>query len=330
MMLSRLVRDSGKWTLLFYVVPIVVLILLPFLAMGMMAYAISLFLFMTLAVAWNLQGGYLGDLSFGHVTFFGISAYTCALLEHHDLLHLAPLNVLLGALLASAFACVIGIPILRLRGFYFAIATLGLSNLLYLVYKIILKPITRGASGLIIPPPKPYHIEVYYYTILSIAIGAVVLSHLVVRSRLGLAFTAIRDDPSAARAIGINTTFYRILGFAISAFVVGVGGGFFAYHNSYINPAGVFSADTSFEMLVMVHIGGVGTLAGPIIGALILYPIEEIGRAFILRGYYVIPALLLILVFIFMPKGVVGMIREKDPFSKLRNLIRGGKPTDDT
>jgi branched-chain amino acid transport system permease protein len=323
-MVSKAVSESRRWTIPLYALAVAISLALPFFASELLAYATSLLLFMTLAVAWNIQGGYLGDLSFGHVSFFGIAAYTCALLEHYKLLHFAPLNILLGALLASAFAAVIGIPFLRLRGFYFAIGTLGLSNLLYLVYKIILWPITRGASGLIIPPPQPYHIETYYYAILLIAMGSVVLSYLVVRSKLGLAFTAIRDDPNAARAIGINTTFYRILGFAISAFVTGVGGGFFAYHNNYINPAGAFSPDTSFEMLVMVFLGGVGTLMGPVVGALILYPIEEIGRTFILRGYYILPAILLVVVFIFMPKGIVGMLKEQALFSRLNRTKRVG------
>ena len=311
--------DSRKKSLLCYGLPVLVLIPMPFLAPGITQYSITLLMYLTLAIAWNIQGGYLGDLSFGHVSFFGVASYTVALLEHYDILRFAPLNILLGGLVAAGFAALIGIPFLRLRGFYFAIGTLGLSSLLFLIFKNILSPITQGALGVIVPPPSPYHIETFYYGVLLIAFLSAIFAHLLVKSRIGLAFVAIRDNPMAARAVGINVTLYRVLGFSVSAFLTGVAGGYYAYQSSYVNPEGAFSVAVSFEMLVMVTLGGSGTLLGPIIGAVVLFVMEEIGRTFIQQGYYILPALVLMAVFMFMPRGIVGVFAERHFFLKLMN-----------
>jgi branched-chain amino acid transport system permease protein len=316
-----MVRSYQKRNVLYYGLAIVILILLPFLAPSMTAYAIALLMYITLAVGWNIQGGYLGDLSFGHVSFFGLAAYTAALLVDYDILSYAPLNIFLGALSAMAFAIVIGVPFLRLRDFYFAIGTLGLSNLLLLAFKNVLDPITHGAVGVMIPPPSPYHIEVFYYAILLLTIISMALAYAVIKSRIGLAFSAIRDDQTAARASGINVTYYRILGFAISAFITGIAGGFYAYYGNYVNPNGVFSTAISFEMFVMTFLGGAGTMWGPVIGAVVLYLLEEISRSVVQQGFYIFPALLLIIVFIFMPKGILGMIRAQYLPSTERNLM---------
>ena len=186
---------------------------------------------------------------------------------------------------------------------------MGLSNLLLLLFKNILSPITHGSVGVIVPSPQPYHIETFYYSILAISTFSVGLTYTVVKSRIGLAFTAIRDNQIAARFVGVNTTYYRLLGFAVSAFIVGIAGGFYAYYGNYVNPEGVFSPAISFEMLVMAFLGGTGTLWGPVVGAVLLYLIEEIGRSFIQQGFYILPAILLIIVFIFMPSGIGGIIK---------------------
>ncbi len=314
-----------KGRIILFCFTLIILIPFPFVASGMVAHAITLFMFITLAIGWNLQGGYLGDLSFGHASFFGISAYTAALLVDYDLLNFAPLNILLGALLAAAFAIVIGFPFLRLKGFYFAIGTLGLSSLLSLVFKNILAPITHGATGVLVPPPKPYHIEPFYYAGLIIVIISFIISYVVIRSRVGLAFNAIRDDQTAARAMGINITYYRILGFAVSAFIIGIAGGFFPYYTNYINPDGVFATSLSFEMLVMVFLGGAATMSGPIIGAVVLYFLEEIGRVYIQTGFYILPAIVLIIVFIIMPSGIAGFIKKYSSKLKIQDVFKRKK-----
>ncbi|MEW6275296.1 MAG: branched-chain amino acid ABC transporter permease [Bacillota bacterium] len=302
----------------------VILLVLPVLAPNLTAYGIGLLMYVTMAVGYNLQGGYLGDLSFGHAVFFGLGGYAAALLVEHNLINWAPLNVFIGACFAAFFAAVIGLPFLRLKGFYFSIGTLGLSSLLLLVVKNVLSPITKGEAGLMIPPPQPYHIEIFYYSILGIAALSGLVSFLIVRSRCGLAFTAIRDNPEAAAALGINVTACRVTGFALSAFIVGTVGGFYAYYASYINPEGVFAGTISFEVLIMVFLGGAGTLLGPFMGAAAFYVFEEVGRTYIGPGFYLLPALLLILVFLKMPNGIMGLIdgRNKKAVEKVSEVNR--------
>jgi len=290
----------------------------------MTAYAIGLLMYAAMSVGYNMQGGYLGDLSFGHAVFFGLGSYTAALLVEYQVINLAPLNILAGAFLGAVFATVIGLPFLRLKGFYFSIGTLGLSSLLLLVFKNILSSITKGAAGVMIPPPQPYHIELFYYSILGIAAASGLLSFFIIRSRIGLAFTAVRDNPAAAAALGINVTAYRVFGFALSAFIVGAAGGFYSYYANYINPEGVFAGTISFEMLIMVFLGGAGTLLGPYIGAAAFFIFEELGRAYIGPGFYILPALLLIVVFLKMPNGIMGIIegRSKTRAKKLSEVSR--------
>lgn len=306
------VFGSPSWM---YVSLIILLMAVPFVAAGLVVHWIGLLMYTTLALGWNLQGGYLGDISFGHAAFFGLGAYTVALLTQYGI-NLAPLNVLIGAVASALLAAVIGLPFLRLKGFYFAIGTLGLSSLLLLLFKNILASITRGAAGIMVPPPQVYHIEIFYYSILGIALMAGLVSFLTINSNIGLAFRAVRDNPSAARALGINVTAYRVLGFGLSAFIVAVAGGFQAYYSSYVSPEGVFAGTLSFEMLVMVFLGGAGTLAGPVVGAAVFYVFQEVGRTYIGQGFYILPALIMILVFVKMPGGVLGILRKRDGSEK--------------
>ena len=298
------------------VVGLAVVVAIPLVDQSLMAYAVSLVMYVALAIGWNLQGGYVGDLSFGHVAFFGLGGYTCALLVNYHILDWSPLNILVGGIVAAVFAAVVGLPFLRLKGFYFAIGTLGLASLLLLLFANVLAPLTHGEAGIVIPPPTIFHVQSYYYQILGIALGAGAISVAVVRSRVGLAFQAIRDNPEAARTLGINVTFYRVLAFALSAFIVGVVGGFFAYYTSYVLPEGMFDTTISFEMLVMVYFGGAGTLTGPVVGAAVLYAVEQGARNYVGQGYYILPAAVLVAVFVFMPTGIVGALRRLRPAGK--------------
>jgi len=304
-----------------YIIPFLLFLSVPSLTPGLLVYAISLLMNITLAFGWNIQGGYIGDISFGHAVFFGLGAYTVALLIANDIVNWGPLNVFIGALVAMSFAVIIGIPFLRLKGFYFAIGTLGLSNLMLLLFKNIFSPLTRGAAGIMVPPPLQYRIDLFYYSILGIIFLAGLLTYIIAGSQVGLAFKAVRDNPFAASALGINVTAYRIFGFGMSAFIVGIVGGFYSYYSSYVSPDGVFAGTISFEMMVMVFLGGAGTLLGPVFGALAFYLFQEVGRTYIGQGFYILPALLLIVVFMKMPDGIVGMLKGLGKLFK-KNSVR--------
>jgi len=296
-----------------YIIAILCTIPVPYIASsGITAITVLLLMYVSMSVSYNLLAGYLGDLSFGHATFFGIGAYTVALLTHYQVCYFQPVNILFGGILAMGFAAVIGYPFLRLKGLYFAIGTLGLSQIFRVLFKN--SDFTLRSHGINIPVPLPYSIHPYYYAIVALTFGIIVAADRIVNSRLGLAFVSIRDDPDAARMVGINVTAYRILGFCISALGVGIVGGFFAYFNSYVHPEGVFSLDISFEMLLMVFFGGAGTILGPIVGAVIVLLVEEIGRAFIRQGYLLLLSLMLMVVFLVMPGGVVGTLTKQTPF----------------
>lgn len=296
-----------------YVIALLLTALLPILLPGYVSYVIVVLMYVVMSLGWNVMGGYLGDISFGHAAFFGIGAYTVALLVNSGVSYFAPLNLLLGGAVAMAVGAVVGYPFLRLHGFYLAIGSLALLGIFYSVFKDILASFTRGASGLMVPAIKPYSVLPYYYSILVIALATVLFVEFIVRSRLGMAFAAIRDDPEAARAVGINITPYRVLGFSLSAFIVGLAGAFFAYYNNYVDPSGAFSLVVSFEMLVMVYFGGVGTVAGPVVGSIAVFAAEEAGRIVLQRGYLLVLAIMLLTVFVFMPGGVVGVLTGKTP-----------------
>lgn len=306
-----------------YIIAFLLFLFLPFLSSNLIVYAINLFMYMTMAIGWNIQGGYLGDISFGHSTFFGIGAYTVAILVAKDIVKLNPLNIFIGALVAMTFALIIGIPFLRLKGFYFSIGTLGLSSLMSLLFKNIFGSLTGGAMGIIIPSSPLYQVELFYYSILIITFLAGLLSYAITGSHIGLAFKAVRGNPVTASSLGINVTAYRIFGFSISAFIIGIVGGFYAYYSCYISPGGVFASTISFEMLVMVFLGGAGTLFGPILGSLVFFLFREVGRIYIGQGFFILPALLLVIVFLKFPDGIMGILKLKD-LTKLfeKNLLK--------
>lgn len=314
-MIKVLRLEIVKRKMPYILIPLFLLSVIPFIFPGITAYLILLLMYVTLSVSWNLQGGYLGDLSFGHAAFFGIGAYTSALLVHYGVSLYAPINILLGGVLSACFAVLVGYPFLRLKGFYFAIGTLALSEICRLMFKNVLSAVTLGASGVLVPPLKPYNVYPYYYGILILMFVTTLLVYMIINSRLGLAFLAIKNDPEAARMLGINVTTHRILGFSLSAFFVGLTGGFFAYYNCYVHPDGVFSSIISFEMLVMVFFGGAGTIPGPIIGAIVVFLAEEIGRVILKQGYLLLLAVMLIVVFTIMPGGISGLLTKRVSFA---------------
>ena len=278
-------------------------------------FLINLFMLAALAESWNIIGGFTGYASFGNVAFFGIGAYTTGVL-----LTVAgwPFALALpaGGLLAMAFAGLIGMPILRLKGHYFAIATLGVAETMReIVYNL---KITGGGTGLTMPitrSPLPF-----FYLMLAILVAATLVNWWLSASRFGYGLIAIREDEDAAMAMGINTALYKTAAFALSGAFAGLVGGVFAYWITFIDPDGVFRVIVTIQMIIMAVFGGMGTVVGPLLGAFVLASVSELLSTQLVSLAELFNGLIVILVVLFMPKGLAEVIRNRE-FS-LKKLAR--------
>lgn len=274
--------------------------------------AILILMYVALASSWNIIGGYAGYESFGHIVFFGAGAYTSALLLVH--LGWSPLITAPLAGLAACLVAIIALPSLRTREAYFAITTLALAFVgQLLVYN--LDSVTEGGRGLFLPL-TPWEAEVakrpFYYAMLLGAAGTVTLSYLIKRSKFGLGLELIRDDEEKAEVVGIDTTFYKALAFVLSAFFPGFVGAIHGYYLNYISPASTFSILISINILLFAIFGGKGTVAGPILGALILIPASQFLNIMLASELHTLLfGLLLVLVVWRLPGGLVSLIRRR-------------------
>ncbi len=265
------------------------------------AVVLQIGIYILLAVSLNVATGYLGQLPLGHAGFMAVGAYGAALLWK-ALPGRNPgvivLGLLLGGLVAAVFGVAIGVPALRLKGDYLAIITLGFGEIIRVLI-INLPGITGGTPGLMNIPKHSSFLAVYLTVILSCA-----LIHTLMKSRHGRAILATRENEIAAEASGVNTTFYKVLAFTVSAFFAGVAGGLYAGYTGILTP-GNFTFMTSINILVMVVLGGLGSMAGSVIAAAILTALPLALQSFN-KYRMVIYAVLLIAVMIFKPSGLLG------------------------
>ena len=257
-------------------------------------------IYILLAVSLNVATGYLGQLPLGHAGFMAVGGYGAALLwkAMPKSAGAIVLGLLLGGLVAAVFGVVIGVPALRLKGDYLAIITLGFGEIIRVLI-INLPGITGGTPGLMNIPKHSSFLVVYTTVILSCA-----LIHTLMKSRHGRAILAIRENEIAAESSGVNTTFYKVLAFTVSAFFAGVAGALYAGYTGILTP-GNFTFMTSVNILVMVVLGGLGSMAGSVIAATILTALPLALQSFN-KYRMVIYALLLIAVMIFKPSGLLG------------------------
>jgi branched-chain amino acid transport system permease protein len=253
-----------------------------------------------LAVSLNLISGYTGQLSLGHATFMGLGAYSATLLVLK--LHLPFLVALiLGAAVAAIFGFIIGVPTLRLKGDYLAIATLGFGEIMRNI--ILNLKITGGPMGLR-GIPKVTNI---YIVVIAVVLTIFSLNRIM-NSRVGKSFIAIREDELAAEAMGINTTRFKILAFVLGAFYAGIAGGLYAFLFRYINP-NIFGFMKSIEILCMVVLGGMGNTYGAILGAGIITVLPEFLRSIspaVSQYRMVFYGILLVIMMIVRPQGIMG------------------------
>ncbi len=276
--------------------------------------------------AWNLIGGFGGQLSLGHAAFFGIGAYTSTLLFINQ--GISPwIGMFVGATLSAVIAAIIGYPSFRLRGPFFTLVTIAFAVVLRIL-AVSTPDITKGSVGVSVPfRPAPQNFifretSEYALVALGFMVIMILVSMWVERSRMGYYLAALREDEDAAQALGVNTTRYKLIALLVSAFCTSMAGTFYAQYIFYIEPFGIFALDFSVLLAMMAIIGGLGTVWGPVAGAFIVTPLGEFLRARLggeFQGLHlVIYGTVLILMVILLPSGVVPAITGR--------FRRGAKP----
>lgn len=289
----------------------------------------TIFMFVALAQAWNLIGGFTGYACFGQVVFFGIGGYSTAVLMAHAHQNFW-VSLVVSGVVAAVFAALIGLPLLRLRGHYFAIATLGVAEGMREVVTNV-PSLTGGGAGITLPTVGSAATTAYlgndgfYLLFLALAAGAIAISGLVSRSKFGFALRAINQDEDAAGAMGVRTTWDKVAVFSLSGFVTGVVGAAYAFQQVTIFPARLFDINITVLMVIMVVLGGSGTVLGPIVGAVALQFVSEYLRQNYTTVHTFLLGAIIIVAVVLLPQGIVTYIREgrrRREFSLLANVRR--------
>jgi len=266
--------------------------------------ATDILIFAILASSWNIIGGYTGYASFGNIVFFGLGAYTTAILMSNFGFGFFP-ALLLGGLLGAAYGFVVGLPILRLKGHYFAIATLGLAEATKALVQNL--GITEGNSGLYLPIPDlsvDASYRFFFYVSLGVLVVLLLVTWSMLKSKLGYGLIAIREDEDAANSIGINTTLFKSIAFSLSGFFSGIAGAIYAYQQGFIKPEPVFTVASTVKMIVMAVFGGIGSLWGPTLGAVFIQLIDNFLSDHFLVIHTIFFGAIVILVILFAPRGI--------------------------
>ncbi len=262
------------------------------------------FLMVSGALAWNWLGGYLGQVSFGHAAMFGVGGFVAARLMLDANPAPAPVAWMLGGIAAGVFS--LGAhPMLRLRGPYFSIATIGVGEASRLFFTYW-EAFTGGSSGLSLPIDMGMKARLYWWALGLMAI-VVALSFVIRRSMLGLQLLAIKADVDAAADVGVSATFYQDVVVVLSGAVVGITGGLYASFYSFIEPSDMFGFDRSIGFVLMSVIGGVGTILGPVLGAIVFVLLRQFLLASYPQLYLGLYGLLLIFIILFEPLGLTGL-----------------------
>jgi branched-chain amino acid transport system permease protein len=261
---------------------------------------VQIFLAVALAESWNLLGGYAGQITLGHAAFFGLGALVTRTLWVGG----RPLFLALGAgaAVATAFGISIGLPAFRLRGAYFAIGTLALAEILRITVGNVMPEISTIPAAAL----ASYSIIPRYYLTLSLAVLSVGLVTWLARSRLGLGMQAVREDEAAAEASGVGAFSHKLLALAISTALVGLTGGTFAYYHVSYYPQHAFSPGWTFDAVLITFIGGVGTIHGPVLGALFFVLLREVLAVRWVDFHLLIFGALFVVIVLFLPGGLIG------------------------
>nr|VFK15128.1 MAG: branched-chain amino acid transport system permease protein [Candidatus Kentron sp. LFY] len=290
-----------------------------------LTFLLQLFMMVALAQSWNLISGMTGYVSFGHTAFFGIGAYTGALILTAGLpittcFPAATLpwflaivygfTILCGMAISLLIALPLGLLTLRLQGPYFAIAMLGVNELGRMVATLWVD-LTAGGDGIPVDPAVLPELPVAYYTMFLLGVIATALVAWIHHSRLGLELRTIREDEGAAEMIGINTVRNKIVAFVLSAAIPGAVGTVYVMYTSFIDPYSAFTPILNLQMIVIVLLGGAGTVWGPVLGAAIIMGSREFMWAEFPAAHLALLGILMIIVVFYMPKGILGLVSRR-------------------
>lgn len=330
-MIILLSRTNRLFSPKFYFPSILLIIalLLPLWLPPFLLYiAIMIALFSYLGIAWNILCGYTGKLGWGHAAFFGIGAYTSTAL--YMFYKVSPwIGMLFGAVLAAAFGAICGIFCFRFKlgGHYLVIATIALAEIVRVIF--VNWQDMGGAWGLLMPvvPDSWFEFQFhttripYYYIAFAMLLIILYIEIKLVNSKLGYYFISIKDDEGMAESLGINTFKYKVIAMIISAALTAFGGTFYAQYLLYISPDTVMPMSLSTDILIGTVVGGMGTIAGPIIGAVIIQLIHELTRAYIgIAGLdYVVAGTIMVAVALLRPNGVIEWVEKV--YNKIIGLL---------
>ena len=267
-------------------------------------FGINALILATLAQSWNIIGGYTGYPSFGNSVFYGLGGYGVAIAMVQYGLPF-PVGLAIGIGLAVGFAILLGLPVLRLRGHYFAIATLGLAEVMTAIVSNL--EIAGRNVGLILPLVKGD--ALFFELSLILLVVTTLAVTWISRSRFGFGLIAIRENEQAAAVMGVNTTLYKILAFALCSVFAAVAGGIHAYWITYLDPGSAFDVALNVKMIIMAVFGGPGTIFGPVLGAFVLSAISEILAAKVTSLASIFFGIVIVAAIVFMPRGFADLVR---------------------
>lgn len=269
------------------------------------------FCHVTISQGWNFVAGYTGQISLGQHAFFGLGAYTTAIIWLRDITKTGyffdPVTMILSGLVPVVLAIIVGIPLLRrLKGDYFALGTLGVGEIIKVIF-VKGGAFTGASDGLHLDSNIFKSMMPYYYTGLFLAIFSTAVVYFLIRSRIGLALRAIREDETSASSHGIHILKYKVFAFAVGAFLTGICGSLYAYYLFHISPDAVLNLNWTLYPILMCVIGGSGTIMGPVIGGFFMTTVFTLADIYFAEVNPIMAGLLIIIVMRFMPAGLIGL-----------------------